>query len=814
MDTKQVCKECGGPLPAKAPQGLCPKCLMKVALGSEAGNPDAPKERIPAVAPAELARHFPQLEIVELLGQGGMGAVYKARQRNLDRWIALKVLPPHSASDPGFAERFNREARALARLSHPSIVAVYDFGQANGLHYVIMEYVDGLNLRQLEQAGKLPPREALQIIPQICEALQFAHDEGIVHRDIKPENVLLDKKGRVKIADFGLARILGREPESFRLTGAKDLMGTPHYMAPEQIEHPQAVDHRADIYSLGVVFYEMLTGELPLGRFAPPSKKVQVDVRLDEVVLRSLERDVELRYQNASDVKSDVETITNSGRADAPVSFGMAGPPTSTDREAILKRVRKPAMGLFITGILYWIIIPFTFVILWRLIKNEAPMQAANLFLSMGILPMVVGTLMILAGQKMKCLEAYWLAVLACILPMAALLFKMMGMLLTRSISIGPADLVGAPIGLWALVVLSRPEVKAAFGRTTLSASTAVAANSSRKLLAHLTWALPTAALILALGILGGQLIHKAKMLKPSAKSVPTPTAPSGNGELEFRLVAAEGDTRTPADELTDPNDVTGQQKLRILQEVLLDSSAVASAHVASKTQSDLPYKLAEISILLKADAAKRFADITASNISRRLAVVWRGRVLSAPVIRTPINGPAVSVTGLMSDAECLVLLDLLNYKSGNASSPSFGPVIERVVSPIMALDFDTDSVAKIAQESHPNAPEVKYPPFNTMRKQGMDVYLEFNSHTLLLRETNLKHLSNEHWTAISPRELAQTMRSINSAYAVALGGIQVSTNGPATYGFQTREGSIGLLQITGFTDNPPGVKIRYKLVK
>lgn len=161
--------------------------------------------------------------------------------------------PSRRTLGPGFAERFTREARALARLSHPNIVAVHEFGQVNGLHYFIMEFVDGVNLRQLEQSGKLSPREALQIIPQICEALQFAHDKGIVHRDIKPENVLLDKKSRVKIADFGIAKILGQAGD-VRLTGAKDVVGTPHYMAPEQIEHPQTVDHRADIYSLGLSF--------------------------------------------------------------------------------------------------------------------------------------------------------------------------------------------------------------------------------------------------------------------------------------------------------------------------------------------------------------------------------------------------------------------------------------------------------------------------------------------------------------------------------------------------------------------------------
>src|SRR6266487_3652806 len=276
------CPQCGATLPEGALAGLCPACLLKQGAEAETSTQsEAEKFQPPSVE--EVAKLFPQLEILAFIGKGGMGAVYKARQPALDRFVALKILPPQVASGTGFAERFNREARALARLSHPNIVAVHEFGQVNGLPYFIMEFVDGLNLRQLERAGKLSPQEALKIVPQICEALQFAHDEGIVHRDIKPENILLDKKGRVKIADFGIAKILGREPD-VALTQTQGVLGTPQYMAPEQVEKPQSVDHRADIFSLGVVFYEMLTGELPLGKFSPPSaRSVQVDVRLDDV---------------------------------------------------------------------------------------------------------------------------------------------------------------------------------------------------------------------------------------------------------------------------------------------------------------------------------------------------------------------------------------------------------------------------------------------------------------------------------------------------------------------------------------------------
>ncbi|MEW6302119.1 MAG: serine/threonine-protein kinase [Verrucomicrobiota bacterium] len=305
MDTKRVCPQCGKDLPTDAPRGLCPECALKVAATTTVrpAGADAP----PSIE--EVARLFPQLELLELLGQGGMGVVYKARQKQLDRLVALKLMLPECSRDPSFAERFNREARTLAKLNHPHIVAVYDFGLAGGQYFFVMEYVDGVNLRQMLRSKQFTPEEALAIVPKVCEALQFAHDEGIVHRDIKPENILIDKRGRVKIADFGLAKLVGKAPADFTLTATQAVMGTPQYMAPEQLGGTHNVDHRADIYSLGVVFYEMLTGSLPMGRFDPPSHKVQMDVRLDEVVLKALENEPARRYQQASEVKTQVESI-------------------------------------------------------------------------------------------------------------------------------------------------------------------------------------------------------------------------------------------------------------------------------------------------------------------------------------------------------------------------------------------------------------------------------------------------------------------------------------------------------------------------
>jgi serine/threonine protein kinase len=307
------CPKCGAKISEEAPAGLCPLCLLsEVSIPTEGaaseGNPQPP-------AMEELAAAFPQLEIVGIIGRGGMGYVFKARQPKLDRFVALKILPERLAADPAFAERFSQEGRVLARLNHPNIVTIHDFGQADGFFYLIMEYVDGVNLRQAMKVGRFTPEQALAVVPKICDALEFAHHEGILHRDIKPENILLDSKGRVKISDFGISRIIGKTNAAEGLTksttepNVTGIIGTPQYMAPEQIENPRKVDQRADVYALGVVFYEMLTGELPLGRFAPPSEKSMVDPRLDEVVLRALEKEPARRTPSAHEVKTQVETI-------------------------------------------------------------------------------------------------------------------------------------------------------------------------------------------------------------------------------------------------------------------------------------------------------------------------------------------------------------------------------------------------------------------------------------------------------------------------------------------------------------------------
>jgi serine/threonine protein kinase/ankyrin repeat protein len=445
---------------------------------------------MPLFAPSidEMARHFPQLEIIELLGQGGMGAVYKARQPGLDRLVAVKILPRHAARDPAFAQRFAREARALAKLNHPNIVAVYDFGQtqitagADGtqapLYYFIMEYVDGLNLRQLIRSGQCKPDQALRIVPQICEALQFAHDEGIVHRDIKPENILIDKRGRLKIADFGLARILGHTRADFTLTGPWQVMGTPNYMAPEQLDDPLHVDHRADIYALGVVFYEMLTGDLPRGRFAPPSHKVQVDVRLDEVVLRAMEHEPQRRYQQANEVKTEVETITRApppAVATPDAVMPLAPSHSTTSAESAIVRGREAVQGpadamtlvagaaiLTAVGVGTW---------LWSQRLSDLSPSTVFTLTGMSVTQAAYGLLLVASGMLMRTLRLRFVALLGVVLVglFVPAILALNVIMEFDHIPQWPVVLpmwLGVPVAVWSTVALFHRDVRAAFDAT------------------------------------------------------------------------------------------------------------------------------------------------------------------------------------------------------------------------------------------------------------------------------------------------------------------------------------------------------------
>jgi tRNA A-37 threonylcarbamoyl transferase component Bud32 len=462
------CPTCGADLPPDAPEGLCPRCLLKEAFRSpppsvsppRMGTGTAPHQgSFTAPSLADLAQRFPQLEIIDLLGQGGMGAVYKARQIKLDRAVALKILPPEAGTDSAFADRFTREARALAKLSHPNIVAVHDFGDAGGLFYLLMEYVDGLNLRQLMQASRLEPQQALSIIGQICDALQFAHDEGIVHRDIKPENILIDQKGRVKIADFGLAKLLHRTPAEFSLTATRQVMGTPHYMAPEQMEKPHTVDHRADIYSLGVLFYEMLTGELPLGRFALPSEKSGGDARLDEIVLHALEKEPERRYQRVSEVKTAVEALGRATPGFPPLTAIPTSFHTAQDNDfydSARSKVALPAILLQVYGVVLFLVswlcvllgtYNFLSVSLGQFRTHEWD-NLAILAVFGGICGFVFGPVVFIGGNCMYRLRAWGMA-------MTATIFCM----LSGFLIFAPLILVG----IWPNVVLLMPKVKAAF---------------------------------------------------------------------------------------------------------------------------------------------------------------------------------------------------------------------------------------------------------------------------------------------------------------------------------------------------------------
>jgi len=321
--------------------GLCPLCLLKFTEELEA--PD-----------------FPGLEIVGVLGRGGMGIVYKAVDQADGRTVALKVLSPRYASSPEFIERFTREARALAQLSHPDIVSIDRSGVHDGVPYLVMEYVEGHSLRKELRKGRLSIPRAIEIAAQVCDAIDYAHSRGVIHRDIKPENILLRPDGRVKIADFGLAKLSTVE----QLTLTRAVMGTPHYMAPEQLDPKKGLDERADLFSLGIVFYEMLTGELPIGRFKPPSA-LGADLRVDSIVLDLLEREPEDRIPSAKELRRQLKRLDK--------RLAIHAPPSE-----IPARRQDALAGS--TGWVVWGLLPLLWAVLGATLKGELSWTATVLF--------------------------------------------------------------------------------------------------------------------------------------------------------------------------------------------------------------------------------------------------------------------------------------------------------------------------------------------------------------------------------------------------------------------------------------------------
>ena len=305
------------------------------ALGRELLDTGGSKPSGPWVPPTaeELHAILPQYEIVKMLGRGGMGAVYMGTQTALERPVAIKILSAQlEESDMGFTERFKNEAKAMAKLNHPGIVAVYDFGEApGGLLYIVMEYVDGTDVaKMLAAKGRLHTEHAMAITAHVCDALSYAHERGIIHRDIKPANIMVGYDGEVKVADFGLAKV-STDGRTLGLTQSGMAMGTLHYMAPEALMLGSAVDHRADIYAVGVMLYQMLTGKIPQGMFKMPSLQIPgLDPRYDGIIAKGIMEDREARYQSAREMRSDLDGILTQpvvkvepAAADAPAQGAM-----------------------------------------------------------------------------------------------------------------------------------------------------------------------------------------------------------------------------------------------------------------------------------------------------------------------------------------------------------------------------------------------------------------------------------------------------------------------------------------------------------
>lgn len=293
-----TCPKCGTPL--RAVDGLCPSCVARVITSFVKTSSTRALDEEPSV---------PGYEVLEIIGRGGMGVVYRAVRVDDEREVALKLMSAHLSDRIDLLERLQREADALGRLEHPHVIRVIESGiTPDGRWFMATELAIGGDLGRRLQKSALPVDEALRLFRQVVEAIAFAHERGIAHRDIKPANILLDVDDNARVADFSLAKLLRDEgAASFTLTQSTEVFGTPYYIAPEVRRGFGAVDERADIFSLGVLLHEMLTGRLPIGEYVPASKQVKVPTSVDRLISRCLQEDPARRPASARDLLRELD---------------------------------------------------------------------------------------------------------------------------------------------------------------------------------------------------------------------------------------------------------------------------------------------------------------------------------------------------------------------------------------------------------------------------------------------------------------------------------------------------------------------------
>lgn len=356
-------------------------------------NPQRSEPRSIWVPPslAEMQALLPQYRFLALLGRGGMGAVFQATQISLNRPVAIKVLPAHLMNDveSNFAARFRQESLTMAKLNHPGIVNVQESGEAGGLLYIVMELVDGTDVAKMIQGeGKLAPDFSANFLRQVCDALHYAHERGVVHRDIKPANLLITSEGQVKIADFGLAK--HSDEALMGLTKTNVAIGTPDFLAPEAWTPGTTLDARADLYSLGVTLYQMLTGEVPRGLWKMPSVKAGVDPRFDAIIDRAMQPEREARYQSCVELRRDLDQIQSEGgiaraasgvATDSPRSARLSTSERGDDRRSAAVPTQKGSLRrrLIVSAVVVQILIIGALIILWpRLPKKDSLPRAGT----------------------------------------------------------------------------------------------------------------------------------------------------------------------------------------------------------------------------------------------------------------------------------------------------------------------------------------------------------------------------------------------------------------------------------------------------